>query len=125
MPRVMIGTDLHRTHQAKSCFCHPQDSDVLTQPPSSSSSFHTHASINHNVTYSKNLPIIGNSNNTSTRPTSNPSTGTNSDIKETPKEDEMKRDLIGINSDSSKLSTIFCNAVDRDESPPSESTPCT
>jgi len=30
MPRVMIGTDLHRIHQAKNCFCHPQDVQVYS-----------------------------------------------------------------------------------------------
>lgn len=111
MPRVMIGTESQRTHQAKNCFCHPQNTQVFNQP--TSSSLTTHVS-NNTLLY-----------NTSSRTIDQTSTTAKNDaIKLTSNNDGTENVILQIPSESSKVSVILREPLDRDESPPSESTPC-
>ena len=113
MPRVMIGTDLHRIHQAKSCFCHPQDGQMYN-PPSLPS-----LPVQHPVT----------SNNSATNNSQKHSNITNisteNDGIHTELRDEIHENFVttGVTTDSSKVSIKLKETLDRDDS--SESTPCT
>ena len=113
MPRVMIGTESQRTHQAKNCFCHPQENQVFNQPSSTSSTLPTHVS-NNTLLYNTSSRTI---NQTIT-------TAKNDVIKLTSNIDRDENVFRQIPSESSKVSAILSDSLDRNESPPSESTPC-
>ena len=113
MPRVMIGTDSQRTHQAQNCFCHPQDSQVFSQLPSTSSSLPTHISNNTILCNTSSATI-----------TQSGTSGNHSDVKLSSNHDVIESALLQMPSESSKVASILRDSLDRDESPPSESTPC-
>ena len=110
MPRVMIGTELHRAHQAKNCFCHPQD--VVSS--STSTSFQ---------------PLVATSllSNTFRSTTTQPISAKDC-IRMMPVTDQFQStsSSTDISSDATKqLDKITKTTLDRDDSSPSESTPCT
>ena len=113
MPRVMIGTDLHRVHQAKSCFCHPQDGQIYN-PPSLPS-----LPVQHPIT-SNNFTT-----NTFQKHSNKTNTSTENDAIQTELRDELKENFVttGVTNDSSNVSIKLKETLDRDDS--SESASCT
>ena len=113
MPRVMIGTDIHRIHQAKSCFCHPQDGQIYN-PPSLPS-----LPIQHTVTSDNSAT------NNSQKHSNITNISTENDAIHTELRDEIHENFVttGVTTDSSKVSIKLKETLDRDDS--SESTPCT
>ena len=114
MPRVMIGTDLHRIHQAKSCFCHPQDGEIFNPPPLTSLPVQ-HSSKNNNFD-TNNSQIQSNKTKVATQ-----SECTNAALKSEKKENIA---TTGVTTDSSKVSIKLKETFDRDDSESSEPATC-
>ena len=114
MPRVMIGTELYRKHEAKTCFCHPQDTlHPKTQPNTNTNRLQALASNN-------DLPN-GNAKSTNQKYKEH-----DEELKH--KSSEQKgsdRVLTGLTSDNSKISFAMKDYQYKDESPPSDNTTCT
>ena len=112
MPRVMIGTELYRKHEAKTCFCHPQDTL-------------------HPKTQTNTNPLQANASNNDL-PNSN-AKSTNQKYKEHDEDlkltssDEKGSDkvLTGLTSDNSKISFAMKDYQYKDDSPTSDNTTCT
>ena len=113
MPRVMIGTELHRSHQATNCFCHPQDGQM------------------YNPLSLPSLPVQSSATNINLHSTDSQKQNNETEVatkNETIKiefKDEMNKNtgMTGVTADSSKVSVILKETIDKDDS--SESTPCT
>ena len=114
MPRVMIGTDLHRIHQAKSCFCHPQDGEIFNPPPLASLPVQ-HSSKTNNFD-SNNSQAKSNKTKVATE-----SEGTHTALKSEKKQNTA---TTGVTSDSSKVSMKLKETFDRDDSESSEPATC-
>ena len=114
MPRVMIGTELYRKHEAKTCFCHPQDSlHSKTQPKTNTIRLQANASNN-------DLPNID------AKSTNQKYKEHDEDLKLTSSEEKSSdRVLTGLTSDNSKISFAMKDYQYKDESPPSDNTTCT
>ena len=114
MPRVMIGTELYRKHEAKNCFCHPQDTlHPKTQPKTNTNRLQANASNN-------DLP------NSNAKSTNQKYKEHDEDFKQTSsKEKGSDKVLTGLTSDNSKISFAMKDYQYKDESPPSDNTTCT